>query len=148
MDELNNIWNADDELNEEQLLDYVNGKSTDEDAHFIERRMAASDLVNDGIEGLKQFSSSEKINTCVQQVNENLHLQLANKKLKANRGIKNLSWEIIAVLVVILLCNNINIIRLCIALQELQDLNLPTVLLWQCLKYSALKFLRNCCHFL
>ena len=104
MEELNNIWNTDDELNEEQLLNYVNGKSTGEEAHFIERKMAASDFVSDSIEGLKQFSSSERINAYVQQVNENLHHQLAGKKLKHNKGIKNLSWEIIAVLVVILLC--------------------------------------------
>src|SRR5436190_20086062 len=98
MEDLNNIWNADDELNEEQLMNYVKGKSTGEDAHTIERKMADSSFVNDGIEGLQQFSSTEKINTYVQQVNEDLYHKLSEKKRKKKKGIQGLSWEIIALI--------------------------------------------------
>ena len=59
---LNNIWNADDELNEEQLLNYINGKLTEEEANAFEKKMAGSSFINDGVEGLQQFSSPEKIN--------------------------------------------------------------------------------------
>lgn len=104
MDELTNIWNADDELNEEQLMNYVKGKSAGEEEHAVEKKMAESSFVNDAVEGLQQFSSAEKVNTCVQQINEQLHQRLANVKAKNKRGIKNLSWEIIAVIIVILLC--------------------------------------------
>jgi len=104
MEELNNIWNADDELNEEQLLNYIQNKSTDDQAYKVERKMADSSFENDGIEGLQQFSSTEKINAYVQQINEDLHHRLTDKKLKRKLGFKNLSWEIIAVVVVILLC--------------------------------------------
>jgi hypothetical protein len=69
MEELNNIWNADDELNEEQLMKYVQGKSTAEEA-----------------------------------INENLNNRLANKKHKPRKGINNLSWELVTVIAVILLC--------------------------------------------
>jgi len=33
MEDLTNIWNADDELNEEQLMNYVKGKSAGEEEH-------------------------------------------------------------------------------------------------------------------
>jgi hypothetical protein len=104
MEDLNNIWNADDELNEDELMNYVKGKSTGEDAHAVERKMADSSFINDGVEGLQQFSSAEKINAYVQQVNENLHRNLSDKKRKNKRKIIGLSWELVAVIAVILLC--------------------------------------------
>ena len=104
MEDLSNIWNTDDELNEEQLLNYVKGKLTQEEASEFERKMAKSSFLNDGVEGLKKFSSSQKINAYVQQVNTNLHQRLDDKKRKNERGFKGLSWEIIMVIAVILLC--------------------------------------------
>ncbi|MBV9960962.1 MAG: hypothetical protein JO072_01830 [Parafilimonas sp.] len=104
MEDLSNIWNADDELNEDELLNYVNSKSVKEDAHNFERKMAGSSFINDSVEGLQQFSSAEKINAYVHQINSDLHQKLVGKKSKHKRGISNLSWEIIAVIAVILLC--------------------------------------------
>ena len=104
MDKLNKIWNKGEELTEEQLMNYVKGKLTEEDAHAVERKMADSSFISDGVEGLQQFSSSEKINAYAQQVNENLHQRLAEKKRKNKTGFKGLSWEIIVVIAVILLC--------------------------------------------
>ena len=104
MEDLNNIWNAEDELNEDQLLEYVNKKATDEAAYNLERKMADSAFIEDGVEGLQQFSSAEKINAYVQQINQDLHYKLTDKKVKKKRSIQSLSWEIIAVIVVIILC--------------------------------------------
>lgn len=104
MEELNNIWNADDELNEEQLMKYLKGNSSAADMRSIEEGMAGSSFVNDGVEGLQQFSSAEKINSYVQQINENLHQKLSAKNKKNKRKVLNLSWEIITVIAVIILC--------------------------------------------
>lgn len=104
MDELNNIWNADDELNEEQLLKYINGKFSGEEANAFEKKMAASAFINDGVEGLQQFSSAEKISVYAQQVNENLRRKLINKKRKSKHSLKGLSWELITLIAVLLLC--------------------------------------------
>ena len=104
MEDLTNIWNENDELNEEQLMNYVKGKSTEEDTHDVERKMADSSFINDGVEGLQQFSSAEKINAYVQQINDDLHHKLADKKNKSRRSINNLSWEIIGVILIVLLC--------------------------------------------
>ena len=104
MEDLNNIWNADDELNDDQLMNYIKGNSTAEEAHAAERKMADSSFVNDGVEGLRQFSSTEKINAYVQNLNEDLHHKLTDKKPKNKRAIANLSWEIMAVIIIIMLC--------------------------------------------
>lgn len=104
MEDLTNIGNADDDLNEDQLINYVQRKSTDEAAHAVESSMADSLFINDGVEGLQQFSSAEKINAYVQQINDDLHHKLADKKINSRRGIKNLSWEIITIIVIVLLC--------------------------------------------
>jgi hypothetical protein len=104
MEDLNNIWNAEDELNEDQLMDYVKGKSTGDDAHAVERKMAESSFVDDGVEGLQEFSSAEKINAYAQQINNELHKKLADKKTRKRKTEINLSWQIIAVIAIILLC--------------------------------------------
>ena len=104
MEDLTNIWNADDELNEEQLLDYIKGKSAGEDMHAVEKQMADSSFINDGVEGLQQFSSAGKINAYVQQINEELHHKLSGKKQRKKRSFNDLSWEIIAIIIVVLLC--------------------------------------------
>ncbi len=104
MEDVNNLWSADDELNEDELVNYLKGNLPAEDAHQIEKQMADSSFVNDSVEGLQQFSSAEKINSYVQNINTDLQQKLAVKKRTARKGIQNLSWEFIAVIIVILLC--------------------------------------------
>ena len=104
MEDLTNIWSADDELNEEQLMNYVKGKLTGEGAHAVEKNMARSSFVNDAVEGLQKFSSAEKINAYQKDINDQLHQKLTEKRSKRKKLIGNLSWEIVAVIVVILLC--------------------------------------------
>jgi len=104
MEDLTNIWNADDELNEEQLMKYAKGKLTVEEARAVEKKMASSAFVNDAVEGLQNFSSTEKANAYVQQINEQLHQRLAGVKSKKGKKIIGLSWEIISLIVVVLLC--------------------------------------------
>ena len=104
MEDLINIWNADDELNEEELIDYIKGKSSAGGEHSVEMKMTDSPFVNDAVEGLQDFSSTEKMNTYVQQINDDLYKHLHTKKFRRRKAITNLSWEIIAVIVVILLC--------------------------------------------
>jgi hypothetical protein len=103
-EDVNNLWSADDELNEDELVNYLKGNLPAEDAHQIEKQMADSSFVNDGVEGLQQFSSAEKINSYVQNINTELQQKLAVKKRTARKGMQNLSWEFIAVIIVILLC--------------------------------------------
>ena len=104
MEDLINIWNADDELNEDELMNYIKKKSSADEEHNIEKKMADSSFVSDAVEGLQNFSSTEKMNAFVQQINNDLHKHLQTKKYRRKETITNLSWEIISVIIVILLC--------------------------------------------
>lgn len=104
MEDLINIWNADDELNEEELMNYIKKKSSAGEKHAVEKKIAGSSFINDAVEGLQNFSSTEKANSYVQQLNEDLHKRLHEKKFSRKKNNINLSWEIIAVLTVIILC--------------------------------------------
>ena len=104
MEDLNNIWNAEDELNDDQLMNYVKGKSSVNEQYVVENKMNNSSFENDAVEGLQQFYSTETINKYTQQINEQLHQRLHEKKSKRKNFTGNLSWEIIAVIVVIILC--------------------------------------------
>lgn len=104
MEDLLNIWNADDELNDDELMNYVKGKSSAQEEHAVEKKMADSAFINDAVEGLQQFSSTDTMNAYAEQINNHLHAHLREKKISKKKPIINLSWEIIAVIVVILLC--------------------------------------------
>jgi hypothetical protein len=104
MEDLINIWNADDELNEDELINYIKKKSSAGEEHKVEEKMADSPFVNDAVDGLQNFSSTEKMHTYVQQINDDLHKHLHTRKFRRKKTISNLSWEIIAVIIVILLC--------------------------------------------
>jgi hypothetical protein len=104
MEDVNNLWSADDELNEDELVNYLKGNLSPEEAHEIEKQMADSSFIKDGVEGLQQFSSAKKMNRYVQHINTDLQQKLTVKKKSGKKGIQNLSWEFIAVIVVILLC--------------------------------------------
>ena len=104
MEDLNNIWNAEDELNEEELMNYVKNKSSPEEQRKVEENITDSLFVSDAVEGLQNFSSTEKMNTYIQQINGDLHKRLHKKRYSRKKSIGNLSWEIIAVIIVIVLC--------------------------------------------
>jgi len=105
MEELKNILHNDDDPNEEQLKKYLSGKGTAEEMHAVEKAMADSEFVNDAVEGLQTFSSESKLNDYVSQINKNLNHQLQSRKLKQKkRKIRDLSWTIIAVIIILLLC--------------------------------------------
>src|SRR3954466_9043061 len=105
MEDLTKILEPGDELNEEQLKKYVSGETSKEEMHAVEKQMADSDFVNDAVEGLQAFSQKQKLDDYVNQLNKNLHQHLVLKKqTKEKRKIRDLSWIILAVIIILLLC--------------------------------------------
>jgi uncharacterized membrane protein YvbJ len=105
MENFTDILEPGDELNEEQLKKYVSGETSPEETHAVEKQMADSDFVNDAVEGLQVISSKQKLDDYAHQLNKNLHEHLISKKqIKNKRKIKDLSWAIVAVIVILLLC--------------------------------------------
>lgn len=106
MEDLANILkNEDDELNEAKLKKYLSGDISDEERHEIEKQMADSDFANDAVEGLQNVPDKQKLDEYVDHLNKDLHQYIAGKKkIKQKRKIKDLSWIIVAVIVILLLC--------------------------------------------
>lgn len=104
MEELGNILQNEDNLNDDQLKKYLSGEGTPEEHHTVERGMADSEFINDAVEGLQTFSSEKKLDDFVNQINKNLSTQLQDRKLKKEkRKIRDMSWSIIAVIIILLL---------------------------------------------
>lgn len=105
MDDLNNIWTSDDELNEEELMQYIKGTAPEEKSHAVEEQMADSDFVSDAVEGLQSMHDKAKLEAYIQDLNKNLRAQLqAGKQKHEKRKIKHLDWILICTIVVLVLC--------------------------------------------
>jgi len=105
MADIENILHNEDDLNNEQLIKYLEGKLSEEERHAIEKQMAASSFTNDAIEGLQSIANKKDINLYVDELNRQLH-QYTHKhqKKKSKRAIKHLDWIILSIIIVILLC--------------------------------------------
>jgi DNA primase len=101
----NNILPKNDELNEEQLLNYIANNLSDKERHTVESQMLENDFINDAIEGLQQFQNKQHIEDYVYQLNKHLAKQTAKKKIKiAKRKLKQQDWIVIAVIIILMLC--------------------------------------------
>ena len=104
MADSNNIVLNNDELNE-QLMNYLNGNLSDEEAQTIEKQMGDDAFVKDALDGLQQFSSNKKLDEYVRTLNQNLQQQLAIKKEKRwKRKLDHPSWILLATVIILLLC--------------------------------------------
>jgi hypothetical protein len=100
-----NILNSEEELSDEQLMNYLKGYLSHEDAHDIEEKMIDDSFINDAIEGLQQFSSNRKLDDYVRQLNHHLHQQIIEQKQRNyKRRLKDIPWIIQAIIIVLLLC--------------------------------------------
>src|SRR3954470_15738657 len=99
------ILHNEDELSDEQLMNYLKGYLSNEDAHDIEEKMIDDSFINDAIEGLQQFSSNKKLDDYVRRLNHHLHEQInAQKERNKKRRLNGMPWIIQALIIVLLLC--------------------------------------------
>ena len=104
MSDLKNILSNSEEMNEHDLLKYLEGNATDSEMHAIEAQMADSAFVDDAIEGLQKIGEKKKILQIKDQLNQQLKKASSKKeKNKRHREFMDQQWLIIAVLAIILL---------------------------------------------
>ena len=105
MNELLNILsNSNKDIDNQQLMDYLSGKLSADERHDLEKQMSGSELVNDAVEGLENFKSTEKIGDLVTQLNSNLNKHLEKKKYRRDkRKIKDQPWVYLAVVIILAL---------------------------------------------
>ncbi len=85
------------DIDNQKLMDYLSNKLEKDEAHELERLMADSGMLNDAVEGLKQFKDNNAL-LVANQLNAELKKQFAKKKSRRHkRRFKDKDWIYFAV---------------------------------------------------
>ena len=88
----------------DQLLQYLQGEMSEVDKHEFEKEMSDSDLLNDAVEGLQDFNSTDKLNNYVSDLNKQLKKYTASKKKRRfDYKLQFNFWGIISIILIITL---------------------------------------------
>jgi anti-sigma-K factor RskA len=102
MSDLKNILSNSNSIDEQLLQKYLAGTASAEERFLVENQMAEDLMVNEAIEGLQNFKDPQLTQAYVTQLNSQLQKQIGKrKKRQINRQIKEQSWTIIAIIVVL-----------------------------------------------
>jgi ABC-type transport system involved in cytochrome bd biosynthesis fused ATPase/permease subunit len=105
MADLKDILNTDDELNQEDLMRYLQRKASKEERFAIEKQMADSSFMDDAVEGLQHFKSPEDARKYAEQLNRQLQKYTALRQArKKRRKLRDQNWLVVAILAILLLC--------------------------------------------
>jgi anti-sigma factor RsiW len=103
-DKWNDIINQPSEhLNEQILMDYLEGKLSPEEQHRVELMMSESGFVDDAVEGLAAMKDKQKIATILHELNSQLHQKTRKKARKYNVLIPDQQTLTVASIITILL---------------------------------------------
>ena len=102
------LSNANKDITEQELLNYLANKLTDDERYILEKNMANDAFINDAVEGLQEIRSKDKLALYVEQLNNDLHKKINLKKKRRNK----LKWKdqphnyiaIIIILTLLIVC--------------------------------------------
>ncbi|MEO6733364.1 MAG: hypothetical protein ABIN01_19230 [Ferruginibacter sp.] len=98
------LSNSNKDIDNQQLMDYLSNQLSKADSHAIEKSMADDEFMNDAVEGLQKMENSKNMQAYVEQLNDDLHKQIAkNKKRKDKRQLKEQPYTYIAVILILIL---------------------------------------------
>jgi hypothetical protein len=118
-DLLNILSNSNKDIDNQLLMDYLNGKLSGEQKHEVERLIAESDFMRDAVEGLEPIAAKRDLTRYVEELNAAMQKNLQKKKLRREkRRFRDNPWTYLAILLIILLC---------IAAYEILHKILPTI---------------------
>ena len=101
-DLLNILSNSSKDIDNQQLMDYLAGKLSDNEKHQVEMQLAGNDFMNDALEGLEQVKEKKDINLFVDQLNRGLQKKLQQKKTrKQKRKLRQQRWVIAAIIIIL-----------------------------------------------
>ena len=103
-DKWNDIINqASDPIDEQMLMDYLEGRLSPEEKHRVELIMSESGFVDDAMEGLAAMKDKQKIAAILHELNSQLHQKTRKKSPKFNVLIPDQQTLTIASIITILL---------------------------------------------
>jgi len=103
-DLLNILLNSNKDIDNQQLMDYLAGKLSEEEKHAVEMQLAENDFMSDAVEGLEIVKNKRDINVFVDQLNRDLHKKLFRKKSKKQRRkAVQQRWTFAAIILILVL---------------------------------------------
>lgn len=97
------LSNLNPEIDQETLLQYLQGKLSAEQQHEVEKQLMDSDFEADALEGLQEFKDKKNINLLVDQLNTDLKKRTEKKKRFKQKLKLELDSSLLIALVIILL---------------------------------------------
>jgi len=98
------LSNLNPEIDQETLLQYLQGKLSAGQQHEVEKKMMEDDFESDALEGLESFKDKRKLTQLVDQLNHELKKKTEKKKkLRQKLDLKIDPWVIVTVIIVLLL---------------------------------------------
>jgi hypothetical protein len=98
------LSNLNPDIDQETLLQYLQGRLSVEKQHEVEKQMLDSDFDSDAVEGLQEFGDKKKIAPLVEQLKK----ELKKKTEKRKRSRRKLQlqvepWLIIAIVLILVI---------------------------------------------
>ncbi len=102
-DDLKDILSNDNKnIDNRQLMEYLNDQLSEANKHAVEKNMANDDFTNDAVEGLQKFTTTKDIPLFVEQLNKDLQKKTAqNKRRKEKRQWKDQPYTYIAIVIIL-----------------------------------------------
>ncbi|MBC7887171.1 MAG: hypothetical protein H7Z13_04735 [Ferruginibacter sp.] len=98
------LANSNKDIDNQQLMDYLSNQLSEKDSHAIEKNMAEDEFMNDAVEGLQKIESKKNMQAYVEQLNNDLHRQIAKTKgRKDKRRLKDQPYLFITIIVILIL---------------------------------------------
>lgn len=91
-----------EQLSEETLLAYLEGRLSGADLRAVEALLASEGMDSDALEGLQNYSATEAKEVRL-NLNAQLHQSLKKKKRRTRRGLLEQRWSWMAICILLLL---------------------------------------------
>lgn len=96
------LSNLNSEVDQQALLNYLQGKLSAEQQHEIEKNLLDKEFETEALEGLEDFSDKKNIAALVDQLNIDLKKKTSKKKKwRQRKDVKLEPWLLIAILIIL-----------------------------------------------
>ena len=101
---LNILSNNNKDIDNQKLMDYLNGELSESEKNEVERWIADNEFAEDAVEGLQEFPSTLHLKQQVNILNRELRKTLDKKRLKrSRRKLFDNRWALISLVLVLVL---------------------------------------------
>jgi anti-sigma factor RsiW len=98
------LSNSNKDIDNQQLMDYLSNQLNKAESHEIEKQMADDAFMNDAVEGLQKIENKKDMQAYVEQLNDELHNQLAKNKIrKEKRKLKEQPFTYVTIIIILIL---------------------------------------------